>query len=177
VILHVRTRGEPMEMANAVEQAIHGLNGDLSLYNIGTLKESMQMGSVFERIAVTFAGSFGLLALLLAAVGIYGVVSYSTRQRTHEIGIRIALGAGKGDILRNVFRQGVILTACGVAGGLTASLFLTRFLRSMLYGVGTTDVMTFGTVAAVLCVVSLIACYLPARRASAVDPVQALRTE
>ena len=177
VILHVRTRGEPMEMANAVEQAIHGLNGDLSLYNIGTLKESMQMGSVFERIAVTFAGSFGLLALLLAAVGIYGVVSYSTRQRTHEIGIRIALGAGKGDILRNVFRQGVILTACGVAGGLTASLFLTRFLRSMLYGVGTTDVMTFGTVAAVLCVVSLIACYLPARRAAAVDPVQALRTE
>jgi predicted permease len=177
VVLHVRTKGEPMAMVPAVQQAIHSLNGDLPLYNIGTLRESMQMGSFFERIAVTFAGSFGLLALLLAAVGIYGVVSYTTRQRTHEIGIRIALGAGKGDILRNVFRQGLILTACGVAGGLTASLFLTRFLRSMLYGVGTTDTTTFATVAAVLCVVSLIACYLPARRAAAVDPVQALRTE
>ena len=177
VILHVRTRGEPLAMVAAVEQTIHSLNGDLPLYNISTLKQSMQMGSIFERVAVAFAGSFGVLALLLAAVGIYGVVSYSTRQRTHEIGIRIALGAGKSDILRSVLRQGLILTMCGLAGGLTASLFLTRFLRSMLYGVGTTDVATFVTVAMVLCVVSLFACYLPARRAAGVDPVQALRTE
>ncbi len=177
VILHVRTKGEPMAMAGAVEQAVHSLNGDLPLYNIATLKDSMQMGSVFERLAVTFAGSFGLLALLLAAVGIYGVVSYTTRQRTHEIGIRIALGAGKADIFRNVLRQGSILTICGLAAGVAASLFLTPFLRSMLYGVGTTDLLTFGTVAVVLCVVALFACYLPARRAAAVDPVQALHTE
>jgi predicted permease len=177
VILHVRTKGEPMGMASSVAQAIHSLNADLPLYNVSSLRESMQMGSMFERIAVTFAGSFGLLALLLAAVGIYGVVSYTTRQRTHEIGIRIALGAGKGDIFRNVLRQGLMLTVCGLAAGIAASLFLTRFVRSMLYGVGTTDLLTFASVAAVLSVVALFACYLPARRAAGVDPVQALHTE
>jgi predicted permease len=177
VILQVRTRGEPLAMASAVEQAIHSLNADMPLYNINTLKENMQLGSVFERLAVAFAGSFGLLALLLAAVGIYGVISYTTRQRTHEIGIRIALGAGKGDILRIVLRQGSILAACGVATGVAASLVLTRFLRSVLFGVGATDLATFATVAMMLCVVSIFACYLPARRASAVDPVQALHTE
>ncbi len=177
VILHVRTKGEPMGMASSVEQAIHSLNADLPLYNVSSLRESMQMGSMFERIAVTFAGSFGLLALLLAAVGIYGVVSYTTRQRTHEIGIRIALGAGKGDIFRNVLRQGLMLTVCGLTAGIAASLFLTRFVRSMLYGVGTTDLLTFASVAAVLSVVALFACYLPARRAAGVDPVQALHTE
>jgi predicted permease len=177
VILHVRTKGEPMPMATAVERTIHSLNGDLPLYNITTLRENMQMGSVFERIAVTFAGSFGLLALFLAAVGIYGLLSYATRQQTHEIGIRIALGAGRAAILRGVLQKGLILTIAGLTIGLTASLILTRFLRSMLFGVGTTDLVTFATVATVLCGVVGIACYLPARRATAVDPVQALRTE
>ncbi len=177
VILHVRTRGEPLAMLGAVSQAIHSLNGDLPLYGITTLKENLRTGSVFERIAVTFAGSFGLLALVLAAVGIYGVVSYTTRQRTHEIGIRIALGAGKAAIFRQVLRQGLTLTIAGLSVGVVASLFLTRFLRTMLFGVGSSDLLTFATVAVVLCVVALFACYLPARRAAAVDPMQALRTE
>jgi predicted permease len=177
VILHVRARGEPRAMTAAVEQTIHSLNADLPVFNVNTLNESMQMGSVFERIAVTFAGSFGLLALILAAVGIYGVVSYTTRQRTHEIGIRIALGAGKAAIFRQVLQQGFILTVTGLAVGVIASLILTRFLRSMLFGVGTSDLLTFATVAVVLCVVALFACYLPARRAAAIDPMQALRTE
>jgi predicted permease len=177
VILHVRTKGDPMAMATAVEQTIHSLNADMPLYNITTLKENMQGGSVFERIAVTFAGSFGLLALVLAAVGIYGVVAYTSRQRTHEIGIRIALGAGKGAIMGQVLRQGLILTLSGLAIGVIAAVFLTRFLRSMLFGVGTTDVLTFATVAVVLSLVAMFACYLPARRAAAVDPIQALRTE
>jgi ABC-type antimicrobial peptide transport system permease subunit len=164
-------------MAAGVEQTIHSLNGDLPLYNVTTLKENMQAGSIFERIAVTFAGSFGLLALILAAVGIYGVVSYTTRQRTHEIGIRIALGAGKAAIFRQVLRQGLILTIAGLSVGVIASLFLTRFLRTMLFGVESSDLLTFATVAVVLCVVALFACYLPARRAAAVDPIQALRTE
>jgi len=166
-----------MAMAPAVEQAIHILNADMPLYNVTTMKENIQGGSVFERIAVTFAGSFGLLALLLAGVGIYGVISYTTRQRTHEIGIRIALGAGKGAILRNVLQQGLVLTLAGLAAGVVASLILTRFLRTLLFGVGATDLWTYVTVAVLLSAVAAIACYLPARRAAAVDPVQALRTE
>ena len=177
VTLQVRTSGEPLAMASAVEQAIHGLNADLPLYGVTTLKEKMQLGSVFERIAVTFAGSFGLLALLLAGVGIYGVVSYTTRQRTHEIGIRIALGAGKSAILRNVLRQGLILTGAGLTIGVLASLMVTRFLRTVLIGVAPTDLFTYATVAIVLCMVAMFACYLPARRAAAVDPAQALRSE
>jgi predicted permease len=177
VILHVRTRGEPMEMATAVEQAIHSINGDLPLYNIGTLKDSMQMGSLFERIAVVFAGSFGVLALLLSAVGIYGVVAYATKQRTHEIGIRIALGAGRGAIMRQVFRHGLVLTLAGLACGIVVSLILTRFLRGMLYGVAATDAFTFVAVPMVLAAVALFATFLPARRAASVDPIQALRTE
>jgi len=177
VTLQVRTSGEPLAMASAVEQAIHSLNADLPLYGVTTLKEKMQLGSVFERIAVAFAGSFGLLALLLAGVGIYGVVSYTTRQRTHEIGIRIALGAGKGAILRNVLRQGLILTVAGLTIGVLASLMVTRFLRTVLIGVAPTDLFTYATVAIVLCMVAMFACYLPARRAAAVDPAQALRSE
>ena len=177
VILHVRTRSEPLAMASAVEQAIHSLNSDMPLYNVNTMKENMQAGSVFERIAVTFAGSFGLLALVLAAVGIYGVVAYTTRQRTHEIGIRIALGAGKGAIMRRVLEQGLLLTAAGLAAGIIVSLILTRFLRSVLYGVGVTDVLTYATVALLLSMVAIVATLLPARRAAAVDPMQALRTE
>jgi predicted permease len=177
VILQVRTRGEPLVMVPAIEQAIHSLNSNLPLYNVTTLKENMQLGSVFERLAVTFAGSFGLLALILAAVGIYGVVAYTTRQRTHEIGIRIALGAGKGAILRQVLQQGLILTVAGLALGLAASLILTRFLRTVLFGVGTTDLLTFASVAVLLSAVAAFACYLPARLAAAIDPVQALRTE
>jgi ABC-type antimicrobial peptide transport system permease subunit len=137
----------------------------------------MQMGSIFERIAVTFAGAFGLLALLLASVGIYGVVAYTTRQRTHEIGIRMALGAGKAAIFGQVLKQGLRLALVGLAVGLAASLFLTRFLRSMIVGVGTNDLLTLSTAALLLCVVGLVASLIPARRAAAVEPMQALRSE
>lgn len=177
VILHVRTKSEPLAMVPAVDEAIHSLNTDMPLYNVNTLKENIQGGSVFERIAVTFAGSFGLLALILAAVGIYGVVSYTTRQRTHEIGIRIALGAGKGAIMRQVLGQGLLLTIAGLTAGIVLSAVLTRFLRSVLFGVGSTDVLTFGAVTLLLALVAILATLLPARRAAAVDPVQALRTE
>jgi len=177
VILQVRTRGEPLAMSAAVEHAIHSLNGDLPLFNVATLKESMQAGSVFERIAVTFAGSFGMLALLLASVGVYGVVSYTTRLRTHEIGIRIALGAARGDVFRQVLGQGFRLALAGLAVGFAVSFVLTRFLRGFLFGVGTSDWLTYVTVGAMLCVVALVACLIPARRAASTDPMQALRTE
>jgi predicted permease len=177
VIIHVRTSGDPQAMASAVEQTVHDLNPDLPLYNVTTLKQNMRMGNVFERIAVVFASSFGLLALVLAAVGIYGVVAYTTRQRTHEIGIRIALGASKADVFRQVLRQGFRLTLAGLAVGLAASLFLTRYLRGMLFGVGSVDWLTLLTVSVVLILAALAACYVPARRAASVDPMQALRTE
>jgi ABC-type antimicrobial peptide transport system permease subunit len=137
----------------------------------------MQMGSIFERIAVTFAGAFGLLALILASVGIYGVVAYTTRQRTHEIGIRMALGAGKATIFLQVLRHGLWLAVSGLAAGLAASLVLTRFLRSMIVGVGPNDLLTFSTAALLLCVVALAASMIPARRAAAIEPMQALRSE
>jgi len=176
-ILHVRVDGDPQAFAGAVEETIHGINPDLPLFNVTTLKENMQMGSVFERIAAAFAGSFGLLALLLAAVGIYAVVAYTTRQRTHEIGIRMALGASKGDVFRQVLGQGLRLALIGLAAGLAVSLFLTRFLRSMLFGIGAADWLTFASVAVLLCAVALFACFVPARRAAEVEPMQALRTE
>jgi predicted permease len=175
--LHVRVAGDPMAYASAVERTIHSLNPDLPLYGVTTLKSSMQMGSVFQRIGVVFAGSFGVLAMILAAVGLYGVISYTTRQRTHEIGIRMALGASRSDVSGQVLRQGLRLTLAGLGAGFVASLIFARFLRGVLFGIGSNDGLTFALVPAVLLLVALAACYLPARRAASVEPAEALRIE
>ena len=145
--------------------------------DVTTVKSSMRLGSIFERLAGTFAGAFGLLALVLAAVGIYGVIAYTTRQRTHEIAIRMAMGAQRGDVFRLVLGQGLLLTLAGLAVGITASVALTRYLRSVLFGVTATDTTTYVAVALLLCLVSLFACYIPARRATKIDPMEALRHE
>jgi predicted permease len=176
-ILHIRTSGDPLALTSAVQQTVGELNSNVPLFDVTTLKANMQMGSIFERIAVVLAGLFGLLALILANVGIYGVVAYTTKQRTHEIGIRMALGAAKGDVFRQVLKQGLGLALAGLTVGLAASLVLTRFLRSMFVGVGPTDVLTLATAAVLLCVVALTACLIPARRAASVQPMQALRAE
>ncbi len=176
-ILHIRAAGDPLALASAVARTVATLNPNLPLFNVMTLQTSVGMGSLFQRIAAVFAGSFGLLALILAVVGIYGVVAYTTRQRTHEIGIRIALGASKSVIFRQVVGQGLRLTFAGLAVGIAVSLVLTRFLRGMLYRVGTTDWTTFSAVAVALCLVAVLACLIPARRAASVNPMQALRTE
>jgi predicted permease len=176
-ILHIRATGDPQALASAVERTVADLNPNLPLFNVTTLRSSMGMGSVFQRIAAVFAGAFGLLALILAIVGIYGVVAYTTRQRTHEIGIRIALGATKSAIFRQVVGQGLRLTVAGLIVGLAVSLVLTRFLQGMLYGIGATDWLTFATVAVVLSVVAALACSIPARRASSIEPMQALRNQ
>jgi predicted permease len=177
VMIHARVSGDPQAYAAAMESAIHDLNADLPVFGVTSLKSSMQMGSIFERIAGTFAGAFGLLALILAAVGIYGVIAYTTRQRTHEIAIRIALGAQRARVLRLVLGQGLLLTAGGLALGIGASLALTRYLQSVLYGVTATDVLTYSAVSFLLCLVSLVACYIPAHRATKVDPMAALKYE
>jgi ABC-type antimicrobial peptide transport system permease subunit len=130
-----------------------------------------------ERMGGAFVGGFGILALVLAAVGIYGLLSYVTRQRTHEIGIRMALGADPRDVLRLILRQGLKVASLGLAIGLLASLVLTRALSSQLFGVTPADPPTYLAVVILLLCVALIACYLPARRAMKVDPMVALRYE
>jgi predicted permease len=175
--IHLRTTGDPRMVASSVEETIHQLNPELPLFNVNPLSVTMQLGTLFGRVAATFAGSFGLLAMLLAAVGIYSVVAYSTRQRTHEIGIRIALGAQRSDVMKIVLGQGVRLAVIGVIIGLAAAAGLTRLMSTILFGVSATDPLTFALVAVVLTLVALTACYIPARRAMKVDPMVALRHE
>jgi predicted permease len=177
VIIHTRVSGDPAAYAPAVERTVHDFNADLPVFDVTTLRSSMQLGSIFERLAGTFAGAFGLLALVLAAVGIYGVIAYTARQRAHEIAIRMAVGAQRADVFRLALGQGLLLTLTGLAVGIGVSLALTRYLQSVLFGVTSTDVLTYVAVALLLCLVSLVACYIPARRATRIDPMAALRFE
>jgi predicted permease len=177
MIVLARTNGDPLAAGKTVEKTIHELNADLVVFDITSLDLREQIASFGQRVAGTFVGAFGLLALVLAAVGIYGVTSYTTRQRTHEIGIRMTLGASKRDVLRLVLGHGLRLTIIGVVLGLAASFALTRFLTSLLLGVTSTDALTFSSVALLLCAVALLACFIPARRAMRVDPMVALRYE
>jgi predicted permease len=177
MIVLARTNGDPLAAGKTVEKTIHELNADLVVFDITSLDLREQIASFGQRVAGTFVGAFGLLALVLAAVGIYGVTSYTTRQRTHEIGIRMTLGASKRDVLRLVLGHGLRLTLIGVILGLAASFALTRFLTSLLLGVTSTDALTFSSVALLLCAVALFACFIPARRAMRVDPMVALRYE
>jgi len=177
MIVNARTTGDPLAFGKTAERSIHELNADLVVFDITTLELREQIASFGQRVAGTFVGAFGLLALVLAAVGIYGVTAYTTRQRTHEIGIRMALGASKQDILRLVLGHGLRLTLLGVGLGLAVSFGLTRYLGSLLLGVTSTDALTFSSVAILLCAVALFACFIPARRAMRVDPMVALRYE
>ncbi|HXW15347.1 MAG TPA: FtsX-like permease family protein, partial [Terriglobia bacterium] len=188
VIVQVRVLGDPRALTLRIEEAIHevdtgsprsaGLGSTSSpVFDVTTLETSMQLGSVFERVAATLAGSFGFLALALAAVGIYGVVAYATRQRTREIAIRMALGAKRNGVLRLVLGQEMRWALTGLGIGLAVSVALTRFLRSQLFAITTTDPLTYAGAGALLCLVALVACYIPAQRASKVDPNVALRYE
>jgi predicted permease len=177
MIIHARVTGDPLAFAKTVESAVHELNADVVLFEVTSLETSEQFASFPQRVAGIFVGAFGLLALVLAAVGIYGVTAYTTRQRTHEIGIRMTLGASKEDILRLVLSHGLRLTLTGVVLGLAASFALTRYLSSLLLGVTSTDALTFSSVTILLCAVALFACFIPTRRAMRVDPIVALRYE
>jgi predicted permease len=176
-ILHIRTAGDPLVSASTVTAAIHELNADLPVFDVATLEARTKTASFVQRMAGTFVGAFGVLAFILAAVGIYGVIAYSTRQRTHEIGIRMALGARPGDVLRMILGQGMRLAAIGLAIGLLASLALARLMSSLLFGVSANDPLTFIAVLFLLALVALLAIYIPARRATKVDPLVALHYE
>jgi len=173
----LRTAGDPTMAVSAVRDVLRRSGFDLPLFDIKT--ESQQIDELLfqERLIARLSGVFGLLALLLACIGLYGLLSNEVARRTHEIGIRMALGAQSGDVLRSVVGHGIVLALMGAAIGTVASLGVTRFLRSMLYDVKPDDPMTLVGVTALLLVVALAACYIPARRATRVDPLVALRYE
>jgi predicted permease len=175
--IYVRVAGDPLNFVAPVQSAVHSLDADLPLFDLTTLDSRIQLNTTTQRLAGVFVGGFGIVALILAGIGIYGVLAYTTRQRTHELGIRMALGAEPRDVLRLVLRQGLTLAVLGLAIGLAASFLLTRALSSELFGVTATDPLTFTAVALVLLGVSLLACFIPARRAMRVDPMVALRYE
>jgi predicted permease len=176
----VRTTGDPKAFVAAIRQAVREVDANLPLNNIKTQIEQADETLSLERLFAKLMSLFGLLAQQLASIGLYGVMAYSVSRRTHEIGIRMALGANRGKMLTMILRQGMTLTLIGVGLGLGAAYVLTKYLESltsMLFGVKSRDPLTFGATAALLTIVALIACFIPARRATKVDPVVALRYE
>ena len=175
--LLVRTKTEPLALAGDVESVIHALDPDQPVYHVKAMTQYVADSLARRKFATLLLGLFGALALLLAAVGIYGVISYTVEQRTHEIGVRMALGAERSEVLKMVVLRGAKLTGIGVFAGSAVALMTTRAMRSLLFGVGVSDPLTFCGVAALLVGVALAACYIPARRAAKVDPMVALRYE
>jgi putative ABC transport system permease protein len=172
-----RTKSDPGAVAGSLRAALTSLDKSVPVYALKPMTEYLHDSLARRRFNLILLTGFGGVALVLAAVGIYGVISYGVTQRTHEIGIRMALGAAKGDVLRLVVRQGMIMALGGVAIGLLASLALTRLMETLLYGVSVTDPLTFTVIALLLTSVALLACFVPARRATKVDPLVALRYE
>jgi predicted permease len=174
-IVQVKTQGNPADFAAAVENAIHEIDTRLPVFDVRPMRESTQIASSFAVIQSALAGMFAAVGLVLAATGIYGVVAYRTQMRTHEIGVRMALGASRVDVLRLVLLQGAWLTGIGLAVGLAFALGLTRFIARLLYGIGANDPVTVVSVVMILGAMSLLACYFPARRAMLRNPVTAIR--
>ena len=175
--LLVRTKGDPEDLVGVLHNEMRALNKDVPLYSVQTMNERIGGQLAADRMIAVLLSVFGGGALLLAAIGIYGVMGYAVAQRTHEIGIRIALGAAQRDILRLIVGQGMVLIAIGAGIGLALALAATQVLKSLLFGVSATDPLTFASVLVMLVGVALLACYLPARRATKVDPLVALRYE
>lgn len=173
----VRTRENPSLLASDIVAQAHSLDPDLAVANLRTMTQVVHSTVAGPRFDAFLLGSFSGLGLLLAAIGIYGVIAYTTSQRTHEMGIRMALGAGRMEILQLILGKGMRLALIGICAGVVGAIFLTRLMRSLLYGVATTDPGTFVGVAIVLTIVAAFACYIPARRATKVDPMVALRYE
>ena len=173
----VRTAGDPLALRNAVEREMRTVDAALPVGHLRTVDEIVSQSLARQNFNTLLLTLFAAIALLLAAIGIYGLISYGVEQRMQEIGIRVALGAARSDVLRMIVMQGVKLAAIGVAAGLAAAFGLTRFLASLLYGVKAADPITFAGVAVAIGLVALTASYIPALRAAAVDPNQALRHE
>ncbi|HLL14390.1 MAG TPA: ABC transporter permease [Pyrinomonadaceae bacterium] len=175
--LAVKTKGDPTSLAPAIRNEVSQIDKDQPISNVGTMEQIVAATVAPQKFATWLLAVFAASAMLLAAIGIYGVMAYSVTQRTHEIGIRMALGAGRRDVLRMVVSQGMKLALVGVALGLVGAFALTRLLSSLLFGVSATDPLTYGVVSLLLASVALLACLIPARKATRVDPMIALRYE
>jgi putative ABC transport system permease protein len=178
-VLQIRTSMPPQALAPAIERAIRALEPNLPLYDVQGMTQALGSGLGFfpVRVGAIFAASLGLLAFVLAIVGLYGLISYLTSQRTHEIGVRMALGATQNDIVRLVLQDGSKLVLFGLAAGLLLTLTCSRIFGSFLFGISARDPLTLVSVAPILGCVALIACAIPAWRAARVEPTVALRSE
>jgi putative ABC transport system permease protein len=173
----IRSKGDAAALASAVRNDVRALDPTLPIEDIQPMTHTVSESVAQPRLRATLLGIFAAAALLLAILGIYGVLSYSVGRRTREVGIRIALGAQRGDVLRMVLREGLLLSAAGLAVGLAGAFVLTRFLSSLLFEVSRLDPWTYAAVAASLLAAGLLACWIPARRATRVNPILALRQE
>jgi len=175
--LVLRTTGDPMQLARSVQAEVWEIDADLAVTSVASMNDVISGTVAVPRLLMSVLAAFAGAAMILAAIGIYGVMSYGVAQRIPEIGVRMALGAKSTDVLRLVVGRGMALMFAGIVLGLAASLVLSRFLESLLFEVGAHDPLTFVLVPIILTVVALVACYVPALRASRVDPIVALRYE
>jgi predicted permease len=175
--LMVRSAGDPAALATSIRREVAAIDAELPVFQIRTMTEYVDSTLEQPRLNMAVLAAFGALALLLATVGIYGVLSYSVSQRTREIGIRMALGATRGSVLRGIMREGALISAAGVVVGVAGSLACMRFIGNLLFGVSPTDLATYVAIPSVLFAVALCATLIPARRATRVDPIVALRYE
>jgi putative ABC transport system permease protein len=175
ITILLRTANDPNTVVSALRSQVLTIDKELPLFDVATMDNLLEAETVDQRFESATVGLFAALALLLAGVGIFGVISYMVSQRTNEIGIRMALGAQRSDVLRMVIRNGMFMTAAGVAVGLVGALALTRLMRNLLFQITPTDPITYSAVTIILVIVALLACCIPARRAMRVDPMAALR--
>jgi predicted permease len=175
--IEIRTAGDPTSVAGEVRQAIHQIDANLPITNVTTLSAQVSNSMGPARVISALTGLFGIVGLALACVGLYGIMAYNVARRTHELGVRMALGAQKGEILKMIMGHGLRLTLIGLAIGAAGALAVTRLMTNLLYGVKPSDPLTFIAVPLLLALVALLACYIPARRAMKVDPMVALRYE
>ena len=175
--LVVRSSGDPAHLGDGVRNAVREVNANAPVLRIKTMSDVLAQSTAQQRFTMGLMAVFAAVALVMATIGLYGVMSYSVTQRTHEIGIRMALGAERRDVMRLVVGQGLLLAAIGVGTGLVVAFFLTQLMASLLFGVSATDPLTFAAVSLIMLGVALGACFVPARRATKVDPMIALRYE